>query len=313
MAQRDIPVSQVSHASGCRRSPIVPQPNTQLIKIRPSALLNTLTLREFYPQHFTATFSATQWVSLHLALQHSRHARRSSAPPSPRDRWAPFLRTLPRDFPTVPLTWSIARRSNSELIKYFGIDEDDRSLAERRVEPRLQRWQTQLLERMPPSVRTRSDEVEERFKKDWAKVKLEWAKHRSATPDEQDELHFLDYFLAWLNVNTRCVYYDVGSKTSDALTLAPVIDMASLRCCALFLSFADQFQYNRSIIKTVEQQNPSKDPSTASPFPAPRLGRSTLHCAEATSCPSPTEPTRTACSSPSMGSPWRGIPTLRWT
>lgn len=32
------------------------------------------------------------------------------------------------------------------------------------------------------------------------------------------------FVLGWLNVNTRCVYFDVGRKTSDNLTLAPVID-----------------------------------------------------------------------------------------
>lgn len=80
---------------------------------------------------------------------------------------------------------------------------------------------------MPPSVRTRSAEVEERFRKDWVKVKEEWTKHRMATKEEVDSLFFLDFYLAWLNVNTRCVYYDVGGLTSNAVTLAPVIDMVS--------------------------------------------------------------------------------------
>lgn len=44
---------------------------------------------------------------------------------------------------------------------------------------------------------------------------------------ETDRLLFFDYLLGWLNVNTRCVYLDLGrnSKASDNLTLAPVIDM----------------------------------------------------------------------------------------
>lgn len=36
---------------------------------------------------------------------------------------------------------------------------------------------------------------------------------------------FLDFVLGWLNVNTRCVYFDMGRKNSDNLTLAPMIDM----------------------------------------------------------------------------------------
>ena len=31
--------------------------------------------------------------------------------------------------------------------------------------------------------------------------------------------------LAWLNVNSRCVYFKIGKKQEDNLTLAPVIDM----------------------------------------------------------------------------------------
>lgn len=204
------------------------QPNTTLIKIPNPALLNTKTLREFYPSHFTTTFSATQWVSLHLALQYARHDRASSpVDPAPRDKWWPFILTLPRTFPTVPLTWSIGRRTNEELASAFGIDEDDVSLRERKLDPKLRRWQEELLETMPPSVRVRSEEVETRFRKDWEKVQAEWKKHCEATP-EKDSLCFDGFALGWLNTNTRCVYFNVGAIKANNLTLAPVIDMVSV-------------------------------------------------------------------------------------
>ena len=65
-----------------------------------------------------------------------------------------------------------------------------------------------------------------------------------ANSEESDTLLFADYLLGWLNgalvplertnletdvrfvtVNTRCVFFDLGGKTSDSLTLAPIIDM----------------------------------------------------------------------------------------
>lgn len=149
-------------------------PNTRLINIPSRALLNTVTLCPLYPLHFTRTFTATQWVSLHLALQTSRHASGPPPSPSPRDHFQPFLRSLPESFPTVPLEWSIKSRSLDELRKEFGVPVDDHSLDEEMATPAGRRRFGKLLELMPPSVRVRAEDVEKRFKSDWLRVREVW-------------------------------------------------------------------------------------------------------------------------------------------
>lgn len=103
-------------------------------------------------------------------------------------------------------------------------------MRERVADPRLRKWQGELLERMPPSVRGRAEEVEERFRKDWVAVREGWRKHCAQAAEggdleERDRLAFFDFVLGWLNVNTRCVYFDVGGPKANNMTLAPVIDM----------------------------------------------------------------------------------------
>lgn len=166
------------------------QPSTTLISIPPSALLNCNTLKPLYPLHFYTTLTSTQFVSLHLALQYTRHDRASTArplPPSPRDRFWPFIETIPRTdgFETVPLSWSIRRKSNAQLKDQYDVPPDDLSLVDRTVDSTLAQCQGDLLECLPASVRDRCADVERRFKSDWVKAKQVWAQHLEDTSGEK--------------------------------------------------------------------------------------------------------------------------------
>ncbi|GAA6004778.1 hypothetical protein JCM10207_001011 [Rhodosporidiobolus poonsookiae] len=209
-------------------------PNTLLISIPNAALLNLRTLKPLYPPAFHSKLNAVQWLSLHLALEFRRHLF-SPTPPKPtkastRDYW-PFIATLPRSFETVPLTWAVNSLSLDTLRAEYAIPNGDVSLkdrAEREKQPgpserekRRRKRFADLCGLLPPAVRRRQADVEKRFRKDWVAAKEVWAKQ-----DEVDgELAFFDFLLGWLNVNTRCLYFEIDSKKEDNLTLAPVVDM----------------------------------------------------------------------------------------
>ncbi|GAA5830180.1 hypothetical protein JCM3766R1_002813 [Sporobolomyces carnicolor] len=215
-------------------------PSTLLISIPNQALLNLYTLHPLYPPAFTdGRLNATQLISLHLAISFRQHLRSapSSTPPSTasRDKYWPFLATLPRSFPSHPLTWQIKSQSNAQLTDTYSLDEGDNpSLSPTDRDepgPRERARYRKLLDSLGTGVRARVDEVEGRFRKDWQRVRDFW---RETKLEDEDEFGFFDFLLGWLNVNTRCIYFDLPStsdspshwsKKENSLTLAPVIDM----------------------------------------------------------------------------------------
>lgn len=158
----------------------VKPPGSPLIVIPGRALLNIWTLRSLgvYPARFEGT-TATQFISLHLALQSQRHYHddgrsRQGLVIGPGDFFQPFLATLPKSFPTIPLSWKIQSLSAADLRREYSIDSLDDSVERRTVsEPERERWNT-LLRLAPPSVTTRALDVEGRFKADWLAVKDVW-------------------------------------------------------------------------------------------------------------------------------------------
>ncbi|EGG12613.1 uncharacterized protein MELLADRAFT_86782 [Melampsora larici-populina 98AG31] len=72
---------------------------------------------------------------------------------------------------------------------------------------------------MTRSMKVKCDEVTRRFLIDW----------KSVSSIQDEEIMSLDEFLwGWLNVNTRCLWFDLGLKDhDDNITLAPVIDMVN--------------------------------------------------------------------------------------
>lgn len=150
-----------------------------MIAIPPSALLNCDTLRPLYPAHFFTSLTSTQFISLHLALQYARHASgAASLKPSPRDRFWPFIESLPRKdgFNTVPLTWTIDSKPAEVLRSRFDVDIEDDVLDDSNSSVKIPRARCcSLLECLPSSVRTRNEDVERRFKTDWLKAKSIWS------------------------------------------------------------------------------------------------------------------------------------------
>ncbi|GAA5837675.1 hypothetical protein JCM9279_006832 [Rhodotorula babjevae] len=228
------------------------KPSTLLISIPHAALLNLRTLRPLYPKPFHS-LSATQLLSLHLARQFRRHLDPSSSPPhkrEPHDKWWPFLATLPRRFATVPLWWAVHARSAESLAADFPLNPDVRPSAsadgkdkvkgkgkaapvdpslvelaqegaeERQERRRRARRYAELRELMPHGVRRRALEIERRFAEDWAAVRRVWGDVVGG------DFGVLDFALGFLNVNTRCIWFNVDPSSKDNnLTLCPVIDM----------------------------------------------------------------------------------------
>ncbi|BGP13733.1 hypothetical protein JCM10213v2_001671 [Rhodosporidiobolus nylandii] len=220
-------------------------PNSLLISIPNTALLNRKTLKPLYPPVFADKLNAIQWLSLHIALEFRSHVS-SPSPPQPsfnrssstsstssapqKDYW-PFLATLPRAFPTVPLTWSVNSLTLDTLRAEYAVSAEDASLRERaerekragegEKERRRRKRYTDLCALLPPAVRKRQEEIEKKFKEDWRTVQGVWA----AQDEKKGELAFFDFLLGWLNgksLNTRCIYFDIDGKAANNLTLCPI-------------------------------------------------------------------------------------------
>lgn len=152
-----------------------------MINIPFEALLNVSTLRPFYPQHYITSLTSTQWISLHLSLQYRRHLNPSTTTlePKPIDKFWPFLKSLPREFGTVPLTWSLGARSSHEIKPHFDVDENDVSLLERdavELSPQNNDQLRCLINLLPLSVQLQAADVEKRFKSDWNIVEKIWVR-----------------------------------------------------------------------------------------------------------------------------------------
>lgn len=92
----------------------------------------------------------------------------------PGDFFQPFLASLPKSFPTIPLSWKSQSLSAPELRLEYSIDAEDVSVTRRESsEESRERWRI-LLEILSPSVATRTLDVEKRFKDDWIVVKETW-------------------------------------------------------------------------------------------------------------------------------------------
>ncbi|BGP29921.1 hypothetical protein JCM10296v2_001673 [Rhodotorula toruloides] len=224
-------------------------PGSLLVSIPNAALLNLRTLKPLYPPSF-ASLNAIQWLSLHLALQFRRHLHpndRRSPPPnrtsstsashpsskspstsaprppaSAQDKYWPFIASLPRCFPTVPLTWFIHSRSLATLKADFSLSNDDVSLDEWQDDAKKRKMLAELVDMMDGATRRRARDVEKRFREDWDVVRQLWADHGT---EVDGELGFFDFLLGWLNVNTRCIYFELDGRKENNLTLCPVIDM----------------------------------------------------------------------------------------
>lgn len=189
------------------------------------------TLRHIYPQSLLQDLTAFQLLSLHLAL----HRSLQPCPTNPKtELWLPFIATLPKEFPELPLWW-MAKDPNSRECKTV----------------------MQLLANSPARFQEVCHKVAERFAADWEATKavlvcrffasfghlkgvlsehvrllLQARQDQQATRIHDCALSTFapskeDFLWAWCNVNTRCLSHDLPGIPDQAnrITLAPLLDL----------------------------------------------------------------------------------------
>lgn len=190
------------------------------------------TLRHVYPQQFLQDLTAFQLLSLHLALHHDLQPC-STNPKT--ELWLPFIATLPKEFPELPLWW-MSKDPSSKIYMTM----------------------MQLLANSPARFQEVCNTVAQRFAADWESTKTVWAScffptvssvvaHTSsdlasflcqARQDQQTTmihgcplssfaLSKENFLWAWCNVNTRCLSHDLPGVPNQAnrITLAPLLDL----------------------------------------------------------------------------------------
>ncbi|KAJ3744654.1 hypothetical protein DFH05DRAFT_1490268 [Lentinula detonsa] len=177
-------------------------PKTTLFNIPKAALMNISTLSSHYGPA-VKSLSATQLISLHLLLHRPLPGNESLDP-----LFGPYISILPPNFDYHPLSWTIESHS----------------------EP--------FLDLLPPSTKRSLQDLSSRFRKDLVAVSsfvhdqpqiFEATSKNPSNFIEGNESLIHDYLWAWLNVNTRCVYYQVKSPPAnpDNITLCPILDFAN--------------------------------------------------------------------------------------
>ncbi|KAI0006017.1 hypothetical protein BJV74DRAFT_15140 [Russula compacta] len=192
---------------------------TPLLTLPRKTKVNIATLRH-YP--YSTRLTATQLISLHLLLYKPAPGCESDDP-----HFGPYISILPRHFDGHPLTWIVHRTLGA------GSREEHR-----------------LLHLLPPSVLSDLLLLERRFWGDWEAVRLYLVGPASMLqlptailndfgqddlPDLSSSRHrtrvqtelILDFVWAWLNVNTRCLYDDLGLNKDNNMSLCPVFDFAN--------------------------------------------------------------------------------------
>mgnify|MGYP001761990707 CR=1 FL=1 len=193
-------------------------PGTLLLRVPSTCLLNPARLargeaarlapRRTGESGGNARLSTHQFLALLLALWRAA-SRASSRPVSRLDA---FFESLPPAFDTAPLTWATTFR--------------DEPLARA------------LLKALPDSARMQAADVHTRFRRDWRRIRqlqtddvagiaAVWrtvAAQDAAVPPMNES----DFVWAWMCVNSRCVFQDLGyAAHTDNFTLAPLLDMAN--------------------------------------------------------------------------------------
>ncbi|KAG0707784.1 hypothetical protein DFH29DRAFT_597776 [Suillus ampliporus] len=180
-------------------------PSSLLFGVPPQVLMNIRTLKSLHPTSGSTPLTAIQMISLHLYINRPRGSEDSPDP-----RYGPYISTLPREFDSHPLTWLVRSKSDMES------------------------GDVPLLSYLPPSVRASLIKLHDRFCQDWAAVRAYLtansyicSKYDAYLDDVNDSTS--NYIWAWLNVNTRCIFYRLKSSKEDPdnLTLCPILDFAN--------------------------------------------------------------------------------------
>lgn len=176
-----------------------------LFAVPPQALMNIRTLKSLYPTSGPTPLTAIQMISLHLYINRP-HGSEDSLDP----HYGPYISTLPRQFDSHPLTWIVRSKSGMES------------------------GGAPLLGYLPPSVHASLVKLHDRFCQDWAAVRAYLTANSYVSSKYDAYLDNIDnstsnYVWAWLNVNTRCIYYRLKASKEDPdnLTLCPILDFAN--------------------------------------------------------------------------------------
>ncbi|RPD66070.1 SET domain-containing protein [Lentinus tigrinus ALCF2SS1-7] len=185
-------------------------PSTTLFKVPSTALMNKTTIAKLYPQLRERRLSGVQLVSMHIFLHKPPKEEESRDPV-----FGSYISTLPRDFSSHPLTWLVKR----------DIKEGDA-------------WERAALSVLPPSTVQKLSVLQERFLADWQAVGYVLEDSTIIATSSRTDISpaispsnglTMDYLWAWLNVNTRCIFYRIQPTLShpDNFTLCPVLDFAN--------------------------------------------------------------------------------------
>lgn len=187
-----------------------------LVAIPRAALFNRTTIAPLYPVELVESLTGNQLLCLHLCLYRRASLERAAdlqgvvgeASPAKQSQetFAPFIASLPREFGTVPL-WSEV-------------------CGERDI------WQhIRDANLLPEGLKTKAADVKRRFDRDWHATTGAWARYQPPRLHKLQDMPSLteqDFVWAWLNVNSRCIWYDLKLKRrEDNFTMAPIIDMAN--------------------------------------------------------------------------------------
>ncbi|KAG2349924.1 SET domain-containing protein [Suillus weaverae] len=180
-------------------------PSSLLFAVPPQALMNIRTLKSLYPTSRPTPLTAVQMISLHLYIN-----RPHGGEDSPDPHYGPYISTLPREFDSHPLTWIVRSKSGMES------------------------GGAPLLGYLPPSVHASLVKLHDRFCQDWAAIRAYLTANSYICSKYDAYLDNIDnsisnYVWAWLNVNTRCIYYRLKASKEDPdnLTLCPILDFAN--------------------------------------------------------------------------------------
>lgn len=234
------------------------EPGQVLLTLAPHTLINVKSYESlFHPASLPAParivgsntnsdfrLSSAQLLSLLLsrAKVESRlnHARGSTSADNRHEALRLFVQTLPTNFDTVPLIWSL-HASNLEQTDVFPFDEEPVSDELINAGTWTQTFCRHLLQALPLQSKKLVRAVRTRFEKDWSRIchlretncdVLAEPALLSSDPELARSIVrsiSLDTFLwAWLCVNSRCVFLPLGlSDHADNFTLAPMLDMAN--------------------------------------------------------------------------------------
>ncbi|KAF9227942.1 SET domain-containing protein [Gyrodon lividus] len=187
------------------------EPATILFAVPANAMMNKMTLKQHYPPQtrVTRALTAVQFISMHLFLWRPKAGEDSTDP-----HFGPYISILPRNFDSHPLTWLLQSKLEGRM--------------------NMAAQHDSLLQGLPPSVLVALYQLYARFWEDWSKVQVFIRKTPSVaakvkSSDLETPGAVMAFLWAWLNVNTRCIYYRLKplKLDPDNVTMCPILDFAN--------------------------------------------------------------------------------------